>query len=376
MPERPLGIGLLGAGWITRAHAHAIRTLVHIAPLPRPVRIVALAARTPGSGATLARDFDIPRVATDWRDVVDDPAVDVVANLTAVDGHRAATEAALAAGKAVLCEKPMARDRRDAARMLAAAAAAAVPAAMGFNYRYVPAMRLMRQIVARGDLGDPVHFRAVYLQDYALGAGFRHNGSAAIGDYAHIVDFVRYLGCEPLDVQASAVKLTTGGPPVEDAYVAAVTLRGGGLGSLEASRLARGRKGRQVVEFNGTLGSAWWDMEDLNRLHVFYASDESGSVGGFHDVLVTQPDHPFLDLWWPPGHTIGWDQAFTHQWLDFLGAVIEGRELSPEQASFDDGYEATLVCDAIRTSATEGRRVTIDEMRATAMDPAPPPMPA
>jgi len=125
-------------------------------------------------------------------------------------------------------------------------------------------------------------------------------------------------------------------------------------------------KGRQVVEFNGTTGSLWWDMEDLNRLHVFYSADEGDGTGGFRDILVSQPDHPFMNLWWPPGNTIGWEHSFVHEWRDFLGAIIDERPISPEQATFEDGYEAALVCDAIAASSNEGRRVRIDELIAGA----------
>jgi predicted dehydrogenase len=363
-----LGVGILGSGWITRAHGHAIRTLGHIAPLARPVRLTALAARRRDQGEAMARNLGIDRFTTDWAEVVNDPNVHVVANLMGASAHREATEAALALGKPVLCEKPLGEDRFEAQRMAAAAARAGVPAVCGFNYRYMPAMRLAREIVQSGALGGAVHFRAVYLQDHAAATSSLRipNGSRAVTDYAHIVDFMRYLGCEAEAVQATSAKLTDDGPDVEDAYVAAVDLRGGGIASLEASRVARGWKGRQVVEFNGTEGSLWWNMEDLNRLHVFYSGDEAGRTGGFRDVLVTQPDHPFLDLWWPPGHTIGWEQSFVHEWHDFLSAIIDGRPVSPEQATFEDGYQAAVVCDAIIASAREGRRVRIDEMTTTA----------
>ena len=370
----PIRVGILGAGWITRAHGHALHTLNHVAPLARPIRLTALAGRNPERAAVLARDLDVDRSTTDWRDVVDDPNVDVVAVLLGETAHREATEAALALGKPVLCEKPLARDRTEAGLMLEAARRAGVQAACGFNYRYVPAMRLARRIVDSGRLGTCLQFRALYLQDHAAGhvPSRRPNVSRAITDYAHIVDFLRYLGNEAEAVQATSAKLTSAdvGADVEDAYVAAIDLRGGGLASLEASRVARGWKGRQVVEFNGTDGSLWWDMEDLNRLHVFYASDEADGTGGFRDVLVTQADHPFLDMWWPPGHTIGWEHSFAHEWRDFLTAVIEGQPLPPEQASFEDGYQAAVLCDAIITSAAQGRRVTIDEMLQPTQDPA------
>ena len=362
----PIRIGILGAGWITRAHGHALHTLNHVAPLARPIELAALAARNPERGAAMAVDLGIDRFTTDWREVVDDPEIDVVAVLLGETAHREATEAAFALGKPVLCEKPLGRDRFEARAMLAAARSAGVHAAVGFNYRYMPAMRLAREIVDSGRLGRCLQFRAVYLQDHAAGdvPSRKPNVSRAVTDYCHIIDFMRYLGNEAEAVVAAAAKLTAAdiGVDLEDAYVAAVELRGGGIASLEASRVAWGWKGRQVIEFNGTEGSLWWDMEDLNRLHVFYPGDEKDRTGGFRDILVSQPDHPFMDMWWPPGHTVGWEHSFAHEWRDFLTALIEERPLPPEQADFEDGYQAAVMCDAIITAATERRRVTLAEM--------------
>ena len=364
MVDDLLGVGILGAGWITRAHALAIRTLPVVAPVGRPVGIPILAARDRERAQAMAATIGADRVTTDWREVVEDPAVHVVANLMGVAAHREATEAALALGKPVLCEKPLGVDRFEARSMASAAGAAGVQAVAGFNYRFIPAMRLARDIALSGALGDIVHFRAAYLQDYAAVPAplLPHNGSRAVTDYAHIADFLHYVGGEAEAVQATAAKLTGDGPDVEDAYVAAIDLRGGGIGSLEASRVARGWKGRQVVELDGTLGSFWWDMEDLNRLHVFYAADEAAGTGGFRDVLVTQGDHPYVARWWPPGHTLGWESTFVHEWHDFLAAVVAGEPVQAHQATFDDGERAAVLCDAILASAREGRRVRISEM--------------
>ena len=362
-----LGIGILGAGWITRAHALAVRTIPHLPPLGRRARITMLAARDRGRGEAMAGAIEADRFTTDWRELVEDPSVQVVANLTGVRGHREATEAALSLGKPVLCEKPLGVDRLEAAAMATTATAAGVLAVCGFNYRYVPAMRLARDLVRSGALGELVQFRAAYLQDYAVVPSPLRpdNGSTAVTDYAHIVDFLHYLGGEAETVQAVKANLTAGDADAEDAYVAALALRGGGLASLEASRVARGWKGRQTVEFNGTLGSLWWDMEDLNSLHVFYAADEAQGTGGFRDVLVTQPDHPSLAGWWPAGHSLGWEHTFVNEWYDFLSAVIEGHPVPPHQATFDDGLRAAVVCDAILASARDGRRVSIQEMATT-----------
>ncbi|HSL77670.1 MAG TPA: Gfo/Idh/MocA family oxidoreductase, partial [Candidatus Limnocylindrales bacterium] len=243
----PIRIGLLGAGWITRAHGHALHTLNHVTPLPRRIELRALAARNPERGAAMAADLGIDRFTTDWREVVDDPEVDVVAVLLGETVHREATEAAFALGKPVLCEKPLGRDRFEAGAMLEAARRAGVHAAVGFNYRYMPAMRLAREIVDSGRLGRCLQFRAVYLQDHAAGdvPSRKPNVSRAVTDYCHIIDFMRYLGNEAEAVVATAAKLTAAGVGVdlEDAYVAAVELQGGGIASLEASRVAWGWKG-------------------------------------------------------------------------------------------------------------------------------------
>jgi predicted dehydrogenase len=249
--------------------------------------------------------------------------------------------------------------------MLEAAEDAGVPSAVGFNYRYVPAVALARELVAGGRLGTLRHYRAVYLQDFkALEQQTRpsHGASGAVLDYSHLADMLRWLAGEPLAVSAHAWPFVT---PTEDAFAAVLDLEGGASATLEASRVATGWKGRHRVEVNGTEGALWWDMEDVNRLHVFLLEDEGERLGGFRDVLVTQPDHPFVAEWWPPGHVLGWEHALVHQWRDFLEAVLEDRPVSDRQASFEDGYRAAVLCDAILTSAREGRRIEISDSDLT-----------
>jgi predicted dehydrogenase len=365
MPGDTIGVGFVGYGWISRAHAHALHTLNHIRPLPKRIRLVAMAGRTPERVEPVASELGFERWTTDWRDIVDDPAVDVVANVAANEAHAAPSIAALQAGKRVLCEKPLGVDAAEALAMALAARGAGVTNACGFNYRYVPAVRLMRELVDSGALGELRHFRAQYLQDWlAADEPLQQvDRGGAVLDYSHIVDLLRHLAPEPVSVTAHATSFVS---PNEDAYVAGLKLAGNAIASLEASRLATGWKGRQRIELNGTAGSAWWDMEDVNRLHVFFVEDERAGFGGFRDVLVTERDHPFLAQWWTPGHVLGWEHSFVHQWRDFLEAVVENRAVSPLQASFGDGYEAAALCDAILASARDGRRV---EIRGTRPDP-------
>jgi predicted dehydrogenase len=378
MARESLGVGFIGSGWMARSHAHGLHSINHIAPLAKRIRLVSIAGRRREQVERTANELGFERWTTRWEEVVDHPEVEVVANLASNDVHAPASIAALELGKPVLCEKPLARDAAEAKRMLIAARATGAAHCCGFNYRFVPAVRLARQIVASGRLGRLRHFRATYLQDWAgspdLPRSWRFDKSAsgggAIGDYSHVVDLLRYLGGEPTSVSADVGQFIQRRPdpggsgqllPVEaeDAYAAVLRLHDGALASLEASRVATGWKGRQVVELNGSEGSLWWNMEDLNRLHVFFAADERDGLGGFRDVLVTQPEHPFMKHWWAPGHVLGWDHTFAHQWIEFLSAVLERRLVSGDQASFLDGYWAAVVCDAILAAAQTGRRIEI-----------------
>jgi predicted dehydrogenase len=355
-----VGIGLVGYGWIARAHAHAILTVGHMAPLPRRPELAAVAGRNARRVADFAAELGFARSSTSWQDVVEADDVDVVAVATPVEAHAEAVAAALHGGKAVLCEKPLGVDAEEARDLHELAAEAGVTHAVGFNYRYVPAVALARQLVESGRLGKLRHYRGLYLQDYqVLGTQTRpsHGGAGAVLDYVHVVDMLRFLAGEPEAVSAQTATFVS---PTEDQFAAMLELPNGVTATLEASRCALGWKGRQRVELNGTDGSLWWDMEDPNRLHVFFLDDEHEGLGGFRDVVVTNPEHPFLDRWWPPGHVLGWEHAMVNQWRDFLEAVVDERHVPARQASFFDGYRAAMLCDAILASARDGRRIQLE----------------
>ena len=362
MTADTIGIGFVGYGWISRAHAHALHTLNHLSPPAKRIRLVSIAGRRAEPLEAAARELGFDRWTTSVDELVADPEVDVVAVLSAAEGHAEQTLAALAAGKPVLCEKPLGMDAAESRAMLDAAEDGGVTHACGFNYRYVPAVALARDLIRSGRLGELRHYRALYLQDYQLLAQQPRTsgGAGAVLDYSHLVDMLRFLAVEPEALTAQTAHF---GSEREDAYAAVLELPGGALGSLETSRCALGWKGRQLVEVNGSDGSLWWDMEDLNRLHVFLAEDEAEGLGGFRDVLVTRPDHPYLADWWPPGHVLGWDATFVHQWRDFLEAVLEDRPVPDRQASFHDGYRAAVLCEAILTAADEGRRIEIEPVQ-------------
>lgn len=195
-------------------------------------------------------------------------------------------------------------------------------------------------------------------------------GSGALGDLGtHIIDLARFLVGEPASVNgvtATFIKERAGASGatqqvgVDDAFVAAVQFENGAIGTLEASRFARGRRNHQVIEVNGEKGSIVFNVERLNELEVYLSEEETRQdAQGFRTVLVTEPTHPYVGAWWPQGHIIGWEHSFVHEIKHFFDCVTTGRSVGPEGADFEDGYRASVVADAIVQSANSGRRVDI-----------------
>jgi predicted dehydrogenase len=256
-------------------------------------------------------------------------------------------------------------DAEESHRMWVEAEQAGVRHMCGFNYRFVPAVRLARELLESGELGDVVHFRARYLQswgweaDQALWRFDRAQaGTGAIGDLGtHIIDIARYLVGEIVSVSA-LVRSIVPGREIDDHFVAMIEFDDGVVGTLEASRLARGRINSNAFEVNGSKGSLFFDVERLNELEVADAKN-------FRRVLVTEPEHPYMRYWWPPGHIIGWGDTFTHELGHMLEAIAGEHDVAPHGATFEDGYRCAEVADAILRSAESGRREPV-EYRAAA----------
>ncbi len=374
-----LGVGMLGYAFMGKAHTNAYKTLDYIyTPPPAHPRLVAIAGRDRAHVEAAARRYGYEKAVTDWRDLVDDPEVQVFDNGAPNNLHAEPCIAAARAGKHIICEKPLARDAAEAKRMLKAAQAAGVVHMCAFNYRFVPALKLARDIITAGRLGRIYHFRAQYLQEWIMDPNFgmvwrldaSEAGSGALGDLgAHIIDLARFLVGEPASVNgitATFIKERAGASGatqqvgVDDAFVAAVQFENGAIGTLEASRFARGRRNHQVIEVNGEKGSIVFNVERLNELEVYLPEEETRQdAQGFRTVLVTEPTHPYVGAWWPQGHIIGWEHSFVHEIKHFFDCVTTGRPVGPEGADFEDGYRASVVADAIVQSANSGRRVDI-----------------
>jgi predicted dehydrogenase len=358
---------MLGYAFMGKAHSNAFRKIAYMTwPPPLMPRLVAIAGRNEQAVAEAARRYGFAKHVTDWHELVSDPGITLFDNSGPNDLHAEPTIAAAQAGKHVICEKPLGRDAAESYETWQRVQAAGVKHMCAFNYRFVPAVRLARQIVESGDVGEIRHFRASYLQDWGATTEevWRFDkaaaGSGALGDLAaHVVDLARYLVGEIETVSAIAATFQPG-REVDDAVEAAVAFEGGAVGTIEATRFATGRKNALRWELNGSKGSIAFDLERLNELQVHYQGSSPGaSTQGFRNVLVTEADHPFWEHWWPPGHIIGWEHTFVHEIHHLLTAIRDDTDVAPHGATLEDGYRAAEVCNAILRSAENGARETV-----------------
>ena len=373
-----VGVGMLGYAFMGRAHSNAMRKLPYIFYPPVAVpKLVAMCGRNQGAVSEMTARFGYQGYYTDWREMLADDRIALFDNGGPNNVHEEPCIAAAESGINVLCEKPLARTTEEAKRMWDAVRKNKVKGMVAFNYRFVPAVRLARDLIASGALGKIYHFRAMYLQDWILPQYntpylWRFNkevsGSGAIGDFSHIIDIGAFLLGSAIKSVQSTMKTYiperqlmdgegTGKVDVDDAFASVVEFENGAIGTLEGSRLASGRKNYHVFEVNGENGSISWNLERLNELEVNWAEDAPEETRGFRNVMVTEGVHPWIQNWWPPGHIIGWEHTFVHEIHHLLDCIINDKEVGPEGATFEDGYKACVVADAIVESSETGKRI-------------------
>ena len=358
-----IGVGMLGYAFMGKAHSNAYRTIQYMTwPPPLVPKLVGIAGRNEEAVDEAAKRYGYEYATSDWRDLVADERIGLFDNGGPNSLHAEPTIAAAEAGKHILCEKPLGRTAEESYDMWRRVAAAGVKHLCGFNYRFVPAVRLARELIDERRLGEIRHFRARYLQDWgddpSLDTWRFHPdeaGSGALGDLGtHVIDLARYLVGELASVSGLA-KTFVEGRQVDDAIEAAVEFESGAVGTIESTRLALGRRNAFQWEINGSDGSLYFDMERMNELQVFLA-DGDDRVRGFRTVLVTEGKHPFMEHWWPPGHIVGWGDTFVHEAHHLLKAIAEDGDVAPYGATFEDGYRASEIAEAIVRSSANGRR--------------------
>jgi len=371
---KKLNLGLIGYGFMGRAHSNAFRKVSNFFDLEYQPVLKAVCARDEAKVRAFAAKWGYESHETDWRKLIARKDIDLVDIACPNDMHKEIALAAAKAGKMVLCEKPLAMDGPEGLMMAKAVEKAGVPNMVWYNYRRVPAVTLAKQLIDEGRLGRIFHYRAKFLQDWTIskdlpqgGAGLwrldvKVAGSGVTGDLlAHCIDTAVWLngGIEKVNTMTETFikerkhqltgKVEKVG--IDDACAFLARFNNGSLATFESTRYARGHKALYTFEINGEHASIFWDLHDLHRLQYFDHRDE-GRVRGWRSLHITDGDHPYMGKWWVPGLQIGYEHTFVHQVADFLEGVAKGKPASP---TFRDALETQYVCDAVLKSAGSGK---------------------
>jgi predicted dehydrogenase len=375
---KPLNIGMIGYGFMGRAHSNGYRKVKNFFDLQyHPVLKVAC-ARDAGKIKAFADTWGYESTETDWRKLIARKDIDCIDICTPNNTHAEIAQAAAAAGKMILCEKPLAMNGPEALRMTEEVEKAKVPNMVWYNYRRVPAVTFAKQLIDEGKLGRIFHYRAKFLQDWTISADLPQGGqglwrldvaaagSGVTGDLlAHCIDTALWLNGRIATVNAMTETFVkerkhnlTGKVEkvgIDDACAFLARFDNGSLATFESTRYARGHKALYTFEINGDKASIFWDLHDLHRLQYFDHRDE-GPLRGWRSIHVTDGEHPYMSHWWVPGLQIGYEHTFVHQVADFLEGLTKGR---PAQPDFRDAYRTQLVLDAVLDSAKEEKWVKV-----------------
>jgi predicted dehydrogenase len=380
--KKKLNIGLVGYGFMGRTHSNAFLQAARYFDVPFTPVLKAVCARNADRVNGFAANWGYESIETDWRTLVERKDIDLIDIASPNDTHAEIAVAAAQAGKMVTCEKPLGRSAAEAEKMVDAVESARVPNTVWYNYRRVPAVVMIKNLIDQGKLGRIFHYRAQFLQDWTISQDLPQGGeglwrldvgvagSGVTGDLlAHCIDTAMWLNGSISELTAMTEtfikerkhNLTGKVEPVgiDDASAVLARFQNGSLAMFEATRYARGHKALYTLEINGEHASARWDLHDLHRLQWFDHRDE-GTVRGWRSIHVTDGDHPYMKHWWVPGLQIGYEHTFIHQFADFLSAAAGGKSTPP---TFRDGLATDYVTDAILKSAKSGRweKVSVGE---------------
>jgi predicted dehydrogenase len=381
----PLNIGMIGYGFMGRAHSNAYRQVSQFFPRKHRPVLKACCARNEAKIKAFAENWGYESYETDWKKLIARDDIDVVDIGSPNNTHREIVLAAAKAGKMILCEKPLAMNVAEGEEMCAAVEKAGVPNMVWFNYRRVPAISLAKQLVDEGRIGRPFHYRATYLQDWTIAEDVPQGGAAlwrldadvagsgVTGDLlAHSIDTAEWLNGPIKRVTAATetfvkerVHQETGKKQpvkIDDACMFLAQFANGSIGTFESTRYARGRKNYNTFELNGAAGSVFFDLEDPQYLQYFKYSDPAtgakieSHLTGWQKIHVTNGEHPYMKNWWVPGCTIGYEHTFINALADFLESLETGKPVQPD---FRSALHTQKVCDGVLASAKSGQWVEI-----------------
>ena len=379
---KKLNVGLIGYGFMGRTHSNAHRKVAHFFNVPYQPVLKTICGLVDAEAKAFADTWGYESHTTDWRKVVEDPAIDLVEICVPNNVHAQVAIAAAKAGKAIICEKPLALNGPQGEEMVAAVEKAGVPNLVSFNYRRVPAVTLIKRLVDEGRLGKIFHYRADFLQDWTISADVPQGGmatwrldvkaagSGVTGDLlAHCIDTALWHNGPITSVTAMTETFVkerkhaeTGKVEpvgIDDACTFLCRFGNGSMGNFESTRYARGHKAKYTLEINGEKASLFWDLHDLHRIQYFDHKDE-GIVRGWRNVHVTDGDQPYMKNWWVPGLQIGFAESFVHQLADFLTGMDKGQPVSP---TFKDALATQYVCDAVLSSGKSGKWEDVKQVK-------------
>jgi len=371
--KKKLRIGLIGCGFMGRTHSNGYNRVRNFFPeLAYEPVLKAVCARNEEKVKAFADQWGYESFETDWKKLIARDDIDAVDICAPNNMHAEIAIAVAKAGKMILCEKPLSRNLAEGEQMVDAVQKAGVKNMIWYNYRRIPAVTLAKQIIDSGKLGRIFHYRANFLQDWTISADLPQGGeslwrmdadvagSGVTGDLlAHCIDTAMWLNGGIKDVTAMTetfikerVHQLTGKVEkvgIDDACAFLCHFDNGALGIFESTRYARGHKALYTFEINGENASIAWDLHDMNRLDYFDHGDES-VVRGWRSIHVTDGDQPYMDKWWVPGLSIGYEHSFVHQVADFLKSLETGQDCSP---TFKDALETQKVCESVLQSAED-----------------------
>lgn len=372
-PGRPLRIGLVGYGFMGRAHSNAYKRVNDFFQVQfRPI-LKAVCGRSREKAEAFAAQWGYESTETNWQALVPRTDIDVIDIASPNNTHAEIAIAAASAGKTVFCEKPLGYSLAEAERMVAAVERGGVPNMVWYNYRRVPAVTFAKQLIEEGRLGRIFHYRAKFLQDWTISPDLPQGGAAlwrldanaagsgVTGDLlAHCIDTAIWLNGPIRQVTAMTETFikerrhqeSGNVQPVriDDASAFLARFENGSVGTFEATRYARGHKAEYTFEVNGEKASLAWDLHDLHRLQFFDHGNE-GKLRGWRSIHLTDGDHPYMSNWWVPGLQIGYEHTFVHQIADFLTNHAAGVSTAP---TFRDALATEYVTNAVLNSARTG----------------------
>lgn len=379
---KTLNVGLVGCGFMGRTHSNAHRKVGNFFDLEYQPVLKAICDSNAEKAAAHAATWGFESIETDYRKLLARDDIDLVDICLPNNLHAEVAIAAAKAGKMILCEKPLARDGKEAEGMVKAVEKAGVPNFVSFNYRRIPAVTLAKQLIDGGRLGKIFHYRAKFLQDWTISKDLPQGGDAlwrldvkvagsgVTGDLlAHCIDTAIWLNGSITSVTAMTETFIkerksnlTGKVEkvgIDDACAFLCRFANGSLATFESTRYARGHKALYTLEINGEHASIAWDLHDLHRLQWFDHKDE-GRLRGWRSIHVTDGDHPYMKRWWVPGLNIGFEHSFVHQLADFLTGLSTGKPAGP---TFREALETQYICDAVLKSAHSGRWEKVKKLK-------------